>query len=121
MSDDRIHLRNILRGIHYVESHVRIRNARGNEAAEDAQFCYERAVAFEFIMIGEAATNVSAVIKASYSFIPWKLMIGMRNRLAHKPWDVDFDRIDNTVSNHLPLLAKNIQTILQTLQEPNHG
>ena len=42
-------------------------------------------------VIGEAASKVSAVTKASAPRIPWREIIGMRNRLVHGYASVDHD------------------------------
>lgn len=39
---------------------------------------------YDFIMIGEAAINISSQIKSRYAQIPWRLMGDMRNIIAHE-------------------------------------
>jgi uncharacterized protein with HEPN domain len=42
-------------------------------------------------IMGEAANNVSEPCQAKYSKIPWRQIIGMRNRIIHAYFDVDLD------------------------------
>jgi len=44
-------------------------------------------------IIGEAANNVSEPCKAKYFKIPWRQIIGIRNRIVHAYFDVDLDII----------------------------
>ena len=40
-------------------------------------------------IIGEAANNISPYCQNSYPQIPWREIIGMRNRIVHAYFDVD--------------------------------
>jgi len=62
------------------------------------------AIMKELEIIGEAAAKVSAVTKEQFSGIPWQDIIGMRNRLVHGYFDVDSDRVWDTVAVDLPEL-----------------
>ncbi len=42
-----------------------------------------RAVEMNFIIIGEAASQIPEEIEEEYSAIPWNLMRAMRNRIVH--------------------------------------
>lgn len=42
-----------------------------------------RAVEMNFIIIGEAASNIPDQIEEKYLSIPWHLMRAMRNRIVH--------------------------------------
>lgn len=64
--------------------------------------------------IGEAATKVSPESRAQYSTIPWALITGMRNRLIHAYYDVNLDIVWRTVTQRLPELIDQLETILTT-------
>jgi uncharacterized protein with HEPN domain len=55
-------------------------------------------------IIGEAAAGISSDTKQECPDIPWKEMIGMRNRLIHGYFDVDLDIVWQTVSKDIPPL-----------------
>ena len=63
-------------------------------------------------IIGEAAAKISEETKLKYPNIPWKDMIGMRNRLIHGYFDVDIKLVWNTTCNNLPQLLKALKKIL---------
>ncbi|OGV00384.1 MAG: hypothetical protein A3J84_00990 [Ignavibacteria bacterium RIFOXYA2_FULL_37_17] len=63
-------------------------------------------------IIGEAASRISEETKLKYSDIPWKDIVGMRNRLIHSYFDVDIKLVWNTTRNNLPLLLKSLKKIL---------
>lgn len=48
-----------------------------------------RAVELNFIIVGEAATQIPEEIEEKYSNIPWSLMRAMRNRIVHVYFNVD--------------------------------
>ena len=63
-------------------------------------------------IIGEAAARMSPETKAQYPAIPWEDIIGMRNRLIHAYFDVDLDRVWDTLTDDLPSLVTALQQIL---------
>jgi uncharacterized protein with HEPN domain len=54
--------------------------------------------------VGEAARRVSPPAQKSMTGIPWKLIIGMRHKVVHDYFDVDFDLVWETASISLPAL-----------------
>ncbi len=71
-----------------------------------------RAVVRSIEVIGEAARNVSEPLRARYTQIPWRRMIGMRNILIHGYFDIDYEEIWKTVENDLPQLEKDLLAIV---------
>ena len=63
-------------------------------------------------IIGEAAGRVTPRGRAQYQTIPWVDIIGMRNRLIHAYFDVDLDRVWDTISDDLPPLISELERIL---------
>lgn len=60
-------------------------------------------------VIGEAASRVGAETRTRYPAIPWLQVVGMRNRLIHAYFDVDLDRVWDTVSCDLPALIDELK------------
>jgi len=73
----------------------------------------KRAFVRSIEIIGEAAKNVSAELKQKYSRIDWKAMAGMRDRLIHHYFGIDYDIVWDVVTNKVPLLHQEIQQIIQ--------
>jgi uncharacterized protein with HEPN domain len=64
-------------------------------------------------IIGEAASKISEETKSQFMQIPWKDIVGMRNRLIHGYFDVDINLVWNTIKYNLPSLLKNLSEIMQ--------
>lgn len=57
-------------------------------------------------IIGEAASQVTKETQRQLPDIPWPSMVAMRNRLIHAYFDIDLDRVwDTVIDDLLPLLA----------------
>jgi uncharacterized protein with HEPN domain len=63
-------------------------------------------------IIGEAAANVTKTTQAKYPGIEWTVIIGMRNRLIHAYFDINYHIVWQTVKENLPPLIKKLQSIL---------
>jgi uncharacterized protein with HEPN domain len=66
----------------------------------------------ELEIIGEAANNISQECQSRYPGIPWGDIIGMRNRLVHAYFGIDYDIVWQTVTENLPSLLSQIQIII---------
>ena len=68
-------------------------------------------------IIGEAANNISEDYRAKYSKIPWRQMIGMRNRIIHAYFDVDLDIVWQVITQDLGLLLIEVEKAIQDLEK----
>jgi uncharacterized protein with HEPN domain len=73
------------------------------------------AVIRKFEIIGEASRNIPEEVKGKHPDIPWKEMSGMRDRLIHAYFGVDYNLVWITVKNRLPSAKKMIQEILAAM------
>jgi len=71
-----------------------------------------RAVIRSIEVIGEAASKISIEFRMEHPDVPWQKIIGMRNRLIHVYFDIDYNIIWQTVKENLPPLIKKLQSIL---------
>lgn len=71
-----------------------------------------RAVVRSLEIIGEAAKKISNDFKATYPNVEWKSMAGMRDRLIHNYFGVDYEMVFRTVKNDLPKLNEDLATML---------
>jgi len=63
-------------------------------------------------VIGEAARHVSPLTQQANSSIPWRLIIGMRNRIVHDYLNIDNDILWTTVTTDLDALITELQKII---------
>jgi uncharacterized protein with HEPN domain len=75
------------------------------------------AVIRQFEIIGEAAKNVPDWIRQKYTKIPWKDIAGMRDRLIHGYFGVDYNLVWDTISTKVPELKDAVRRILDDLRE----
>ncbi|ACK65895.1 protein of unknown function DUF86 [Rippkaea orientalis PCC 8801] len=75
-----------------------------------------KAVLYDLIIIGEAATNISDETKQLSPKIPWQLMSDMRNLLAHEYLRVDVQIVWDTIDNNLTELIEPLENLLEARQ-----
>ena len=59
-------------------------------------------------VIGEASSHLPIEIQEQYKDVPWGMMKGIRNILAHEYFGVDLEIIWKTVKDDLPILKKRL-------------
>lgn len=69
-------------------------------------------------IIGEAASKVSKKSREQFPEIPWAVIVAMRNRLIHAYYDVDLDRVWDTITSDLPPLIFSLENLLKKVNEP---
>jgi uncharacterized protein with HEPN domain len=63
-------------------------------------------------LIGEAATRISKEGRDTHPEIPWTDIVAMRNRLIHVYFDIDLDRVWDTVTDDLPPLISALKKMV---------
>lgn len=63
-------------------------------------------------VVGEAATRLPEGFRARYPRVPWRAMVGMRNRLIHGYDVIDVDRLWEVVRKDLPRLIRELDAIV---------
>ena len=61
-------------------------------------------------IIGEAATRLGPPFHAEHAEVPWRLVVGMRNRLVHGYEEVNATTLWRTATQNLPELLRWIET-----------
>ena len=78
------------------------------ELDEDVQLALTHLVQ----VIGEAARHVSAECQLDLPEIPWREIIGMRNRIVHDYLGVDEDVVWEVVTGDLPALVDTLEQVV---------
>jgi len=62
-------------------------------------------------LIGEAAAKITQETRKDYPLFPWTQMIGMRNVLIHRYFEIDLEQVWKTVTDDLPILIIKLEEI----------
>ena len=68
-------------------------------------------------VMGEAARNLSEDLRNEHPQIPWRQMIGLRNRMIHAYFNVDLQIIWEIVQGDIPDLKQKMKQILDAISE----
>ena len=106
--DDQIRLRHMLdaarEAVHFAEGKSRDDLDKDRLLALGLMKCIE--------IIGEAAAKISEGCRETLPEVPWKSILGMRNRLVHAYFEIDLDVVWYTTTVSLPplipILERNI-------------
>jgi len=108
MKHDKVYLQHILDEIEFIRKTIENLNYDSFVESE----IYTRAFSRSIKIIGEAVKNLSPSFRNENSDIDWKKISGMRDKLIHQYFSVDYDLIWDAVKNKLPAIEKSIKEIL---------
>jgi len=112
MRDYTLYLKDILAAIESIENFI---------AGMDLDTFQEddkttSAVMRKLEIIGEAVKRLPDEIRLKHSQVPWKEMAGMRDKLIHFYFGVDYQLVWAAVTKRLPQVKREIQKILQNVE-----
>jgi len=94
----------------------------GNEAIEmgegrtredlDAERMFQLAAVRLLEIIGEAAGRVDHEQRQRFPQVPWRDIVGLRNRLAHGYDSINLDVVWRVITRELPPLVRQLEKIL---------
>ena len=113
MRDYGLYLKDILAAINSIETFVGDMSFEQFRADDKTM----SAVIRKFEIIGEAAKYIPEKILKQHPDIPWKEMAGMRDKLIHFYFGVDYQLVWATIKERLPQVKPEIQKIQKALAE----
>lgn len=106
--DDLVYLRHVLDAISRIEAYTNDVNSEAfvkNNLLQDG-------VIRQIEIISEATKRLSKDIREQYPRIPWKDIVGMRDKLIHDYFGVDVDAVWDTVQKDIPVLKNDVKDIV---------
>jgi len=79
----------------------------------EADETLRRAFVRSLEIIGEAAKKIPDDFRAMHPAVEWRAMAGMRDRLIHGYFGVDFELVWDVVRTRIPELRKQLASILE--------
>ncbi len=72
----------------------------------------KRAVIRSLEVIGEAVKNIPDEIKSKYPLVEWREYAGLRDKLAHHYFGIDYEIVWDALVSDIPALTKAIDAIV---------
>ena len=103
--------------VHMHQALERIEQETG-ETSRDKLFFDDRltrAIILDFIVLGEAANNVTEEYCASHPEVPWADIAGFRHKLVHDYSGIDFGILWDAMTNDVPMLLPIFRKLVAAL------
>lgn len=104
MKGDELYLTQIKDSIRKIESYV--------DGFDHATFFTDEktqsALLLQLLLVGEIAKKISSETRERIH-LPWKEIIGFRDRAIHNYFDVDLNIVWNTVKEDIPILKRELE------------
>ena len=78
----------------------------------------QTALCMELEIVGEAAKAVSEEFKAAHPEVPWRDIVGLRNRIVHEYFRLDLNVIWEIVQKDLPVLLQKVLPLVPPEEKP---
>lgn len=113
MKDDKVFIRHIFDEVNYIikeSKDLKIEDLMKNETLK-------RALIRSLEIIGEATKNLSKSFREKHSDIEWREMSALRDKLIHKYFGVNWNRVWDVIENFIPKLKGQMEAILKEVEE----
>lgn len=94
-----------------------IKGKKRKELENNKMLCFAVIRALE--IVGEAASQVTKSFQSKHPNIQWRAIVGMRNRLIHAYFNIDYEIVWQAVKFEVPKLIKDIQAIINEIEIEN--
>lgn len=101
----------ILQAVARIESHTKAMKDASYERDPAEADVYKDAVHYQLIVIGEAIAALPDEVKERDPEIPWRAIVGLRNRLAHEYFLIDPSVIRDVVERDLADLSTRVRKL----------
>ncbi|VVB87589.1 Uncharacterised protein [uncultured archaeon] len=75
------------------------------------------AVVKKIEIIGEAMRNIPRDVRARYKNIPWRNIVGMRNKISHPYFLIDYEIVWKVIKEKLPTLKVQVEQVLKEMEK----
>jgi len=110
--DMKLYLKDILNAIKAIEGFVEGMDFEAFRQDDKTS----SAVIRKFEIIGEAARNIPQDVRKAYPDIPWKEMVGFRDKLIHFYFGIKYEIVWDTIRLRLPELKIKLQRIFEDVR-----
>ena len=104
---------------HILESIERVESFTSGITKDDFNLSelIQSAVVRQIEIIGEATKNIPMSFRDKYPSIPWKEIVGTRDKMIHHYFAIDLNLTWEIIKVHLPKLKKDILKIIEENKE----
>lgn len=113
MKDDWVYIRHILDEIEYLQS---VRPLLTYDLLT-TNITTEHSITRALEIIGEATKNVPDRIKKQYPDVPWREMAGLRDRIIHGYFQIDYTIVWRVITEDLPVIEPKIRAIYDQVKK----
>ena len=110
--EDKIYIQHILDAFNKIIKHTKSMTEEeflNNDVIQDV-------AVRQLEIVGEATKNLSQALREKYPDIRWKSMAGMRDKLIHEYFGVDYVTVWDVANAEVPDLKEKIEQILRKIK-----
>lgn len=111
--DCQLFIKDIIAAMNSIEEFVGDMTLEGLKADEKTS----SAVIRKFEIIGEASKHIPPEIRGKHKDIQWKSMAGMRDRLIHAYFGIDYNLVWPAIKSEIPSLKPKLKKMLSDMEQ----